>query len=93
MSEMSYPTKPPQFAPEGLSRLLKEAQSRELLLRKMVERFQKQYGVSLESLENRLSRGEGNVHPDWEDSIAWRNAVEVLQNSQLTQKLIEWLLH
>jgi hypothetical protein len=93
MSELSSFAKPPHIRPENLSRLLKEAQSRELLLRKMIERFQKQYGVPLEMLEARLNRGEGNEHPDWEDSIAWRNSAEMLQNSELTQKLVEWLLH
>ncbi len=51
---------------------------RENLLRAEIERYERHYSETLEELEARLERGEGSEHPDWEDSIAWRNSVEIL---------------
>ena len=45
-----------------------------------------------EALEARLARGEGVEHPDWEDSIEWRNAAQTLQRTEKMWSLLEWLL-
>lgn len=89
MSEMTFP---PGISQRTLVQLLDDARSRETLLREMIGRFAKRYGGSLDALEARLARGEGNEHPDWENSIEWRNAVEALQRTQLMKGLLEWLL-
>lgn len=65
--------------PATLRQLAEETQGREILLRQVIRQMEQWYGCSLEELEARLARGEGQEHPDWEDSIEWRNAVEALQ--------------
>ncbi len=74
-------------------RLLEEARARETLLRQAVRRLEQKYRCSLEELEARLARGEGGEHPDWEDSIEWRNGVEMLRHTQLLRSLLEWLVN
>ena len=71
--------------------LLEETQARETLLGQTIRHLEQKYRCSLEELEARLARGEGGEHPDWEDSIEWRNGVEVLQRTQLLRSLLEWL--
>ena len=83
---------PPTIPPEILTRLAREAEDRETVLQSILQRFEQRYQVPLEMLEERLKRGEGTEHPDWEDSIEWRNAVEALQRVRLTRGLFEWLL-
>jgi hypothetical protein len=58
----------------------------------VTNRFEEQYGQPLAELEARLARGEGSEHPDWEDSIEWRNAEEALQRARVMRRLLEWLL-
>jgi len=77
---------------ETLTPLLDDVRNREVVLQAIVRRFEQHYGDSLEALEARLARGEGREHPDWEDSIEWRNAVETLQRIQAMRRLLEWLL-
>ena len=67
--------------PTTLRKLAEETQGREILLRQVIRQMEQQYDCSLEELEARLARGEGQEHPDWEDSIEWRNAVEALQRT------------
>lgn len=93
MTEMLVNTLPKGVSQETLARLAREAQDRESVLQSIIQRFEQRYQVPLEVLEERLSRGEGNEHPDWEDSIEWRNAVETLQRVRLARGLFEWLLH
>jgi len=92
---MSEPTlyAPPGISQEMLTQLLKDERNREVLLQGIIRRFEQRYGGSLEALEARLARGEGPEHPDWEDSIEWRNAVEALQRTQILRSLLEWLQH
>ena len=71
--------------------LLEETQAREDLLRQTIRRLERKYRCYLEELVARLARGEGEEHPDWEDSNEWRNGVEVLQRTQLLRSLLEWL--
>jgi hypothetical protein len=75
-----------------LSGLLDETRDRESVLKAILQRFEQRYGGSLEELESRLKRGEGQEHPDWEDSIEWRNATEALQRTRVMRSLLEWLL-
>ncbi|MCX7839968.1 MAG: hypothetical protein N2559_11020 [Anaerolineae bacterium] len=93
MTEVLVNTLPKGVSPETLARLAREAQDRESVLQSIIQRFEQRYQVPLEVFEERLSRGEGNEHPDWEDSIEWRNAVEALQRVRLSRGLFEWLLH
>jgi len=93
MANVTAATLPPDISPELLKRWLSDSRSHETLLGNIVSRFAQRYHSSLEELESRLARGEGSEHPDWEDSIEWRNAVEELQRTRLMRSLLEWLLH
>ena len=83
---------PPDLSPETLRHLLTDTQSRQVLLTAKIRQFDERYQTSLELLETRLERGEGSEHPDWEDSIEWRTAIESLTRTQQMQSLLEWLL-
>jgi hypothetical protein len=92
MAEVAWRALPAGISSETLTRLLDDVHSREAVLQAMVQRFEQRYGASLEALEARLARGEGSEHPDWEDSIEWRNAVEALKRTRIMRSLLEWLL-
>jgi len=77
---------------EGLTQLLEQQRGQEELLWTVIRRFERRYDESLAALEARLARGEGREHPDWEDSIEWRNAVESLHRAQMMRTVLEWLL-
>jgi len=83
---------PQNISRSVLTRLRADLSRREAVLDAMIERFQKKYAMSLEALESRLAQGQGQEHPDWEDSIEWRNAVEELQRASLMKSVLEWLL-
>lgn len=83
---------PFQVEPTTLRRLLEETKGREVLLRQVIRQMEQRYQCSLEELEARLARGEGQEHPDWEDSIEWRNAVEALHRTHTLQNILEWLV-
>ncbi len=83
---------PPGITQETLTQLLEDTRNREELLQNTIRRFEQRYGISLKALEARLDHGEGSEHPDWEDSIEWRNAVETLQRTRVMRSLFEWLL-
>ncbi len=83
---------PQNITRSALTRLRGDLSRRESVLDAMVERFQKKYAMSLDALESRLAQGQGQEHPDWEDSIEWRNAVEELQRASLMKSVLEWLL-
>jgi len=85
-------TFPANVEPAALRRLLEETRGREILLQQVIRQSEQRYGCSLEELEGRLAQGEGREHPDWEDSIEWRNAVEALQRTQLLRSILEWLI-
>lgn len=72
---------PPDLSRRSLTDMLEEVRSRESLLQAQIARYARQYSETLEQLEDRLDRGEGSEHPDWEDSIAWRNSVEILNGN------------
>jgi hypothetical protein len=84
---------PFQIEPVTLRQLLEETQGRETLLRQVIRQMEQKYDCSLEELEARLDQGEGQEHPDWEDSIEWRNAVEALQRTRALQNILEWLVN
>jgi len=83
--------------PDGISRqtvadLLSDARTQKQVLEQISTRFERKYDSSLAMLEARLARGEGSEYPDWEDSIEWRNAVEMLDRQQKLQGVLEWML-
>jgi len=88
-----FETFPPGISRLALTQLQEEMQSRATLLQGIIQRFAQHYACDLTTLEARLTCGEGPEHPDWEDSIEWRNAVEALQQTHFIQSLLEWLLH
>lgn len=84
-----------KLLPPGMNRKLlagfaAEVDGRETVLRAMIARYERRYG-SLADLEARLDKGEGSEHPDWEDSIEWRNAEAILRRAQNMRSLLEWL--
>lgn len=70
---------------------IEDNRARISFLESLIERLEKTYGSELPKLEARLERGEGREHPDWEDAIEWRNALEQLQQLQLQEELFVWL--
>ena len=92
MAEVVLRALPTGVSREGLTQLLEEQRGQEELLRTVIRRFERRYDESLVALEARLARGEGREHPDWEDSIDWRNAVESLHRAQMMRTVLEWLL-
>ncbi|MBM3129363.1 MAG: hypothetical protein FJ009_12155 [Chloroflexi bacterium] len=93
MDQVIQSTLPAGISQATLTRWLSDAQNREALLQSVVQRFEQRHKQSLETFEARLNRGEGAEHPDWEDSIEWRNAFETLQQTRLMRRLWEWVLH
>jgi hypothetical protein len=93
MSEVASNTHPTGVSRKTLTQLLEQTQGRMLVLKSIVQLFERKYACPLETLEGRLAEGEGTAHPDWEDSVEWRNAVEGLQRERSIHSLLEWLLH
>lgn len=91
LSTVIAQTLPPQVELGDVRQLLRETQSRQVLLQQVIGRLEQRYDCSLEELEGRLDRGQGQEHPDWEDSIEWRNAVESLKHTLLLRSILEWL--
>lgn len=83
---------PKNISHSALTRLRDDLSRRESVLQAMIQRFETQYNVSLESFEMRLAEGKGREHPDWEDSIEWRNALDALKQADLMKRVLEWLL-
>lgn len=92
MADILMNPPPSGISAEMLAELLNEARERETVIQAMILRFENRYGSSLENLEARLNRGDGQEHPDWEDSIEWHNAVESLERTHVMRRLLEWLL-
>ncbi len=84
---------PPDITQSTLAQLITDLANRTTILSAVVARFQERHGASLEEFESRLAQGEGREHPDWEDSIEWRNAVETLQRERALRRVLEWLMH
>ncbi len=84
---------PSYIKPVVLQELLEEACARETLLQQIIRHLEQRHSCSLTELEDRLAQGEGQEHPDWEDSIEWRNAAETLQRTQFLRSLLEWLVN
>ncbi len=83
-------TLPPGINHTVLAGFVSEVDGREAVLRAMIGRFEQRYG-SLKELEARLEKGQGSEHPDWEDSIEWRNAEVILRRTHNMRSLFEWL--
>jgi hypothetical protein len=86
------PKWPFEVEPGTLRQLLAETQGREIVLEQLIHTMEERYGGPLETLKQRLARGEGPEHPDWEDAIEWRNAFEALQRTQALRNILEWLI-
>jgi len=84
---------PSQVNVVTLRKILEETQGRKALLEELIRQMERRYDCSLEELEARVARGEGREHPDWEDSIEWRNAIEALQRTRTLQDILEWLVN
>ena len=65
MTEIALRAFPAGISADTLTQLLDDTRNRETLLQSIIHRFEQRYGVSLETLEARLARGEGSEHPDW----------------------------
>lgn len=66
---------PSQLNVVTLRKILEETRGREILLEERIRQMEQRYDCSPEELEAGVARGKGRKHPDWEDSIEWRNAV------------------
>jgi hypothetical protein len=88
MATLSLPT---GISTTNLQWWIQDNRARIAFLESLMERFEDIYGCTLAELEARLARGEGQEHPDWEDSIEWRNAVEQHRQLQLQEELFVWL--
>ena len=84
---------PKNISRDALTRLRDDLTRRESVLQAMIRRFESHGKISLEALETRLAQGKGQEHPDWEDSIEWRNALDELKQADLMKGVLEWLLH
>jgi hypothetical protein len=91
VAEAALHALPPGISREALAQLLDDQRGQEELLQTVIRRYERDYDEPLEVLEARLARGEGREHPDWEDSIEWRNAIESLRRTQMMRKVLEWL--
>ena len=92
MTQLALNLLPTGISTETLGNLLTDASGRTLVLQAAIQHFETRYQVPLTVLEARLARGEGSEHPDWEDSIEWRNAVEIIERTKKMRSLLEWLL-
>ena len=92
MTEIAIEALPSGISRETLVQLTDDQHNQEAHLEMVIQRFEARYDESLSILEARLARGEGSEHPDWEDSIEWRNAVELLRRTRMMRRVLEWLL-
>jgi hypothetical protein len=92
MTDIAIQTLPPGISRATLVQLVNDQCDQEAHLQTVIRGFKARYDESLSALEARLARGEGQEHPDWEDSIEWRNAVEALRRTRMMRRVLEWLL-
>ncbi len=83
--------KPPNLTSDQLTGLQVEVSARQNLFHQIIIGFERRYRCSLEELERKLEHMEIEEHPAWEDSIEWRNAVEQLEQIQLSESIFTWL--
>ena len=93
LMQATLDTFPKNISRHALARLGDDLARREAILKSIIHRFETQYNVTLEAFEARLAQGKGREHPDWEDSIEWRNALDELKQTDLMKRVLEWLLH
>jgi len=91
MIEIAIQALSPGISRETLVQLADEQLNQEAHLQTVIQRFESRYNGSLPALEARLTRGEGQEHPDWEDSIEWRNVLEALHHARMLRRVLEWL--
>ncbi len=81
----------PDITVGSLKQLNIDVCNRERVLRQRILTFESRYSGSLVDLDRKLNTLEIEEHPAWEDSIEWRNAVEQLNSTQLSEKIFKWL--
>ena len=81
----------PNISASKLANLQSEVQSRRKLLQQRLAAFERQYDCRLPELEQKLANQEIEEHPAWEDSIEWRNALEQLEQTELSGSIFAWL--
>ena len=90
--QASLDTFPKNISRHALASLRDGLARREAILQSSIHRFETQYNVPLEAFEARLAQRKGQEHPDWENSIEWRNALDELKQTDLMKRVLEWLL-
>lgn len=88
---MTTITRLPDISPDKLESLRDEVTARKNFLQQRLDLFEARYQGPLAELERKLDQGQIEEHPAWEDSIEWRNAVEQLENIQLSESIFAWL--
>ena len=81
----------PNISANALAGLQQQVQGRRKLLEQQIAVFEKRYQCSLPELEQKLETQEIEEHPAWEDSIEWRNALEQLEQTELSGSIFAWL--
>lgn len=81
----------PNISASKLASLQSEVQTRRALLEQQIAAFEKRYQCRLPELEQKLVERKIEEHPAWEDSIQWRNALEQLEQTQLSGSIFAWL--
>ena len=81
----------PNISASALAALQQQVQARRKLLQQQIGAFEKRYQCSLPELEQKLEAQEIEEHPAWEDSIEWRNALEQLEQTELSSSIFSWL--
>lgn len=81
----------PNISASALAGLQQQVQARRKLLQQRISAFEKRYHCTLPELEQKLETQEVEEHPTWEDSIEWRNALEQLEQTELSSSIFSWL--
>lgn len=76
---------------ETVTTLQNNVNTQQILLQQIIATFEKRYNCSLAELEHKLNNLDIDEHPAWEDSIAWRNAVEQLEQIKHSETIFSWL--
>lgn len=81
----------PNISAGDLANLQHQLQVRRDWLQQQIAVFEKRYQGDLAWLEQQLAAQTMVEHPAWEDSIEWRNALEQLEQIDLTASIFAWL--
>lgn len=59
------------------------------LYEEIVRGFERKHG-KLEEFEKKLNVAEIEEHPNWEESIEWRNAIEEMEKFKMVKGVLNW---